>query len=181
MPNRFVRFYDEPRSFTSVADRKCKFSVQSIFLVKAQVYFLILDYSCFQKIGKLEIVSVLLTFWLFFEKCACSWLLDFFRLGSKRDLELSDLYRLSKEARSENLGNKLADAWKNQIHQAEKWNSMNKGKPRTPSLLRALSKVFFWQYAVIGLIAFFEECVLKYVAILVNLKNLHRKYKICVI
>lgn len=77
---------------------------------------------------------------------------------------MSDLYRLSKASRSENLGNSLAQAWKDQIRDAEKWNSVNKDKPRrNPSLLKALTKVFFWQFSVLGLIAFFEECILKYV------------------
>ncbi|ODN02105.1 Multidrug resistance-associated protein 4 [Orchesella cincta] len=91
-----------------------------------------------------------------------SWLLGFFRLGSKRDLELSDLYRLESENKSENLGNRLAKAWREEISGTEQWKSMNKAKnPKNPSLLKALVKVFFWQYAVLGLIAFFEECVLK--------------------
>ncbi|CAL8127054.1 unnamed protein product [Orchesella dallaii] len=100
----------------------------------------------------------------FLSRVFFSWLFTFFRLGSKRELELSDLYRLESENKSENLGNRLAKAWREEISGAEKWKSMTKVKnQKTPSLLRALVKVFFWQYAVLGLIAFFEECFLKIV------------------
>lgn len=88
--------------------------------------------------------------------------MDFFRLGSQRDLELSDLYRLEAENKSENLGNRLSEAWQEQIREAKKWNSMNKGKvQKTPSLLKALIKTYFWSYAGAGIIALIQECFLK--------------------
>jgi hypothetical protein len=90
-----------------------------------------------------------------------------FRLGYKRELELEDLYRVLPEDRSEHLGDKLCREWNRDVDRCEIFNKKlppGSTKTQTPSLLKALIKVFACNYAILGIFPFMEECVLKYVA-----------------
>jgi len=93
-----------------------------------------------------------------------SWLVPFFREGSKRDLQLEDLYRVSAGDKSKRLGDDLNAAWEKQMKKANLYNKSHRhGKTKTPSLHTAIVKVFFWRYMLLGFFAFFEECIIRYV------------------
>jgi hypothetical protein len=91
-----------------------------------------------------------------------SWLIKLFHLGSKRDLELNDLYRVPSADHSQSLGVSLEEAWKAQILQSEKKNETRSVENRVkPSLSKALIHVFGFEYAFLGIFAFVDECVIK--------------------
>ncbi|XP_063224515.1 ATP-binding cassette sub-family C member 4-like [Bacillus rossius redtenbacheri] len=63
------------------------------------------------------------------------WVLKIFRKGMKKELEVEDLFQPLKEHRSESLGDRLERTWKHEVK-----------NNRSPSLLRTISKNFFWTY-----------------------------------
>ena len=89
-----------------------------------------------------------------------------FHVGGQRDLELDDLYRVLPEDRSQSLGSQLENAWKKQLLRCEVSNkSSSSRKKKKPSLTKAIVKVFGLSYAFLGIFAFIDECVIKYVHI----------------
>uniref|UniRef100_A0A6P4E5B5 Probable multidrug resistance-associated protein lethal(2)03659 n=1 Tax=Drosophila rhopaloa TaxID=1041015 RepID=A0A6P4E5B5_DRORH len=67
--------------------------------------------------------------------------------GAKETLEAKDLYRTLKEHKSDTLGNKLCASWNRELKYCN-------GKP---NLLRALLRVFGWQFGFLGLALFLME------------------------
>ncbi len=74
--------------------------------------------------------------------------------GRKRELVQDDLYRALDSHKSSALGDKLSEAWSNELK-----NSKQNG--RKPSLLRAVLNVFKWQIVLLGLIAACIELILR--------------------
>ncbi|XP_017000087.2 probable multidrug resistance-associated protein lethal(2)03659 [Drosophila takahashii] len=70
---------------------------------------------------------------------------------SKAILGTKDVYRTLKEHKSDNLGNKIWASWKRELKNS-------KGKP---NLLRALLRVFGWQFGILGLVTFLVELGLR--------------------
>lgn len=74
--------------------------------------------------------------------------------GTKYSLQISDLYKTLYEDKSEFLGDKLEDNWRNECIRA-------KEKQTSPSLLRALIKTFIWRYMLYGLILLIQAIALR--------------------
>ncbi|XP_014296337.1 probable multidrug resistance-associated protein lethal(2)03659 [Microplitis demolitor] len=103
-----------------------------------------------------------------------SWVLKIFWEGYKRDLEITDLHRPLKEHKSSILGDKLAAAWDTEVQQYN-GNVKSKKEPdrsfstakvkhkkgKTPSLQRALIKVFGARIALYGVALAIMELVLR--------------------
>ena len=88
------------------------------------------------------------------------WMNDAFREGNKKELELTDLYKVLPTDRSEALGDKLTRAWKKQLEKCEKQNgNLDSTSKVEPSLGKAILTQFLSSYMLFGLFAFFEECV----------------------
>ncbi|XP_049951743.1 ATP-binding cassette sub-family C member 4-like isoform X1 [Schistocerca serialis cubense] len=85
-----------------------------------------------------------LTFW---------WMKDLFVLGSKKDLEVDDLYDTLDGDFSEDLGQKLEENWRKELASA------NKKEKKEPSLLKALYHTFVGQYMYQGVILAFNTFV----------------------
>ncbi|ODN02104.1 Multidrug resistance-associated protein 4 [Orchesella cincta] len=96
-----------------------------------------------------------------------SWVIPLFRKGYRKDLALTDIYRVIPEDETRKLADRLEAAWFEQIAQTEskssKKNANPKAKLRKPSLIKALVKVFGPRNSLLGLCALFEECVIKIV------------------
>ncbi|CAG0884511.1 unnamed protein product [Darwinula stevensoni] len=98
------------------------------------------------------------------------WLNPLMRLGSKRDLEIDDLFGVPREDESERLGDELQRQWEKELKKADvvdghidSWEMTKKDKREVkwPSFLKAIIKTFGGNYALIGILAFIEECVLR--------------------
>lgn len=95
--------------------------------------------------------------------------------GSSKELELDDIYRVLPEDESTVLGDKLEEAWKAELHdssyQYRKWDEDDRerllvnGKKR-PRFGRAIYRVFGFEYGLLGIVAIFDECVIKYVTVI---------------
>jgi len=72
-------------------------------------------------------------------------------LGWRRELDLSDLYRIDRDDESSRLGDNLGREWSKEIN----------GKKKKPSLLMAILRVFGPWYAFLGTFALIEECICK--------------------
>ncbi|XP_017777905.1 PREDICTED: probable multidrug resistance-associated protein lethal(2)03659 [Nicrophorus vespilloides] len=90
----------------------------------------------------------------FLSKLLFCWILPFFKIGLKRNLEVKDLFNTTRADLSEQLGNILERNWDNELKRA-------KEDKKRPSLMRALSKTFIRHYAVYGVIIFIESIILK--------------------
>ncbi|XP_069104134.1 ATP-binding cassette sub-family C member 4-like isoform X2 [Argopecten irradians] len=77
------------------------------------------------------------------------WLNPTFSAGYKRRLEVEDLYNVTKEDSSEELGNRLEREWEKEIKKQETGGE--------PSLLKALIRMFGVEYMLLGIIVFIEE------------------------
>lgn len=77
------------------------------------------------------------------------WLNPTFRTGYKRRLEIDDLFNVVKADSSEDLGNRLEREWERELKKTQ-----TGGKP---SLLKALVRMFGFQYMLLGIIVFVEE------------------------
>ncbi|XP_050307150.1 ATP-binding cassette sub-family C member 4-like [Anthonomus grandis grandis] len=75
-----------------------------------------------------------------------TWTIPLFYKGSKRKIQMTDLYKTLPSDRSERLGDKLEYYWNKQLKRSKE-KTLYK-----PSLLKALVKTFFWDYSVSGLI-----------------------------
>ncbi|XP_071552963.1 ATP-binding cassette sub-family C member 4-like isoform X4 [Panulirus ornatus] len=82
------------------------------------------------------------------------WILPLMRLGNKRSLEVSDLYHVQEQDASQGLGNKLQKNWDEEVE----WS---RAKGKKASYVKALIRCFGWEYACVGTLAAFEECVLR--------------------
>ncbi|XP_017022566.1 probable multidrug resistance-associated protein lethal(2)03659 [Drosophila kikkawai] len=80
----------------------------------------------------------LLTFW---------YTMPTFIRGLRHNLDSKDLYKTMKEHKSEPLGNKLYASWEREL----------KNSRGNPSLMRALLRVFGWQFGFFGLVLFLAE------------------------
>ncbi|CAG0881128.1 unnamed protein product [Darwinula stevensoni] len=98
------------------------------------------------------------------------WMNPLMWLGSSRDLELDDLFGVPQEDESETLGDKLQRQWEKELKKADildghldtgQMTKKEKQKIKTPSLLKAIIKTFGGKYALTGILAFIEECVLR--------------------
>ncbi|RZF40293.1 hypothetical protein LSTR_LSTR012596 [Laodelphax striatellus] len=83
-----------------------------------------------------------------------SWTFDMFRLGYKRDLEVTDLYATLKEHSSNNLGDKFEKKWNDEYSKATK-------RKKDPSLLKVLFSVFGGDIAFFGFFLLFIEVVVR--------------------
>ncbi|KAK0158239.1 hypothetical protein PV328_009270 [Microctonus aethiopoides] len=104
-----------------------------------------------------------------FSALTFTWVLKTFLLGYKRDLEVDDLSRPLKEHKSSIIGAKLSTAWENELERFnKKHGSSNKSenfgyykKRETPSLRRALIKVFGARIALYGIALAIMEILLR--------------------
>ncbi|KAG0716160.1 Multidrug resistance-associated protein 4 [Chionoecetes opilio] len=76
------------------------------------------------------------------------------RLGHKRSINEDDLYVVQSGDASSILGNRLQREWDKELEES-------KIKKRKASYVKALVRCFGWQFAAVGLLAAFEECVLR--------------------
>ncbi|XP_076312434.1 ATP-binding cassette sub-family C member 4-like isoform X1 [Tachypleus tridentatus] len=81
------------------------------------------------------------------------WVIPFFLKGSNKELEEEDLYNNCDSDSSERLGDILQREWNKEI------GKLKAGKK--PSLKKAVIRSFGWKYAVVAVLAFFEECVIR--------------------
>ncbi|XP_029164697.1 probable multidrug resistance-associated protein lethal(2)03659 [Nylanderia fulva] len=93
---------------------------------------------------KANIVSVLL-WW---------WTISLFKTGYRKDLEIEDLFDPLKVDESGLLGNRLENRWKIEVENSKKWK-------RKPSLLKAISRTFLWEYFLLGMITVLNEFVIR--------------------
>lgn len=103
------------------------------------------------------------------------WVLKIFWDGYKRELEIEDLSQPLKEHKSSLLGDSLAAAWdkevqlydtntkqKNEPGKSESNVKVKHKKSKTPSLQRALTKVFGTRIALYGVALAIQELVIRY-------------------
>ncbi|XP_008187158.1 probable multidrug resistance-associated protein lethal(2)03659 isoform X2 [Acyrthosiphon pisum] len=86
-----------------------------------------------------------------FENC---WMLNLFKIGQDRDLDETDLYTTLDDQVSSSLGDKLEKEWRLELTNAYSAN-------RTPSLPRALIKMFGYKYMFIGFIFAINDIIFK--------------------
>ncbi|XP_025192648.1 multidrug resistance-associated protein 4-like [Melanaphis sacchari] len=82
------------------------------------------------------------------------WIYKLFKTGNKRDLEVNDLYTTLNDHLSSALGSELEEKWKNELANAKKTN-------RSPSLTKALIKMFGVKFMLFGSLHLIIEIVLK--------------------
>uniref|UniRef100_A0A182Q5F7 Uncharacterized protein n=1 Tax=Anopheles farauti TaxID=69004 RepID=A0A182Q5F7_9DIPT len=82
------------------------------------------------------------------------WTLPIFFKGYKKELNTDDLYQPLREHKSDGLGNRLCEAWENELRQS-------RSKNRKPKLLRAGFRVFGWDIALLGLVLLALEMLFK--------------------
>lgn len=92
-----------------------------------------------------------------------SWIFPLLRTGTKKLLNLSDLYKPLKSDRSKCLAESLEKYWKDELIK-----SQHKGTK--PSLLRALVKTFIKSYSIYALLLFITMICLKWAFLNVKLK-----------
>ena len=80
--------------------------------------------------------------------------LPIFFKGSKRELELDDLYEPLNSHKSNTVGNKLCESWEQEVRQ-------KKAKNKDPSLLRAGLKVFGLEIGLLGILLLTMELLFK--------------------
>ncbi|XP_055606094.1 ATP-binding cassette sub-family C member 4-like [Uranotaenia lowii] len=83
----------------------------------------------------------ILTFW---------WTIDLFKKGYSKVLELQDLFRPLKKDQSDVLGDRLEKKWFEQ-----------KSGPGRPSLIKAIFKTFWWEYAILGFITVINDIFIR--------------------
>ncbi|XP_042212324.1 ATP-binding cassette sub-family C member 4-like isoform X2 [Homarus americanus] len=82
------------------------------------------------------------------------WILPLMRLGHSRPLEVQDLYRVQEQDASLGLGDRMQKSWDEEVERS-------KAKGKKASYVKAVIRVFGWEYARVGILAAFEECVLR--------------------
>lgn len=93
-----------------------------------------------------SLLSVL-TFW---------WTVDLFRKGSTKTLGLSDLYKPLEADHADKLGDQLERNWRSQLRKC-------KNKKSQPSLVKAIFRTFWKDWAMLSLITVFGEIILRIV------------------
>ncbi|XP_048764978.2 ATP-binding cassette sub-family C member 4-like isoform X2 [Ostrea edulis] len=78
------------------------------------------------------------------------WMNPIFKIGYKRRLEVDDMYNVTNEDSSEELGKKLEREWHIEVEKKEKEN-------KSPSLFKCILRIFGLHYALLGVIVFIEE------------------------
>ncbi|XP_030759733.1 multidrug resistance-associated protein 4-like [Sitophilus oryzae] len=91
----------------------------------------------------------------FLSKLFFIWTIPIFYIGTKRRIQLGDLYKTLCEDKSEGLGNKLEYNWDKEVERTK-----NKLSSK-PSLLRAVFRTFRWNYLVYGILIFIQHVVLR--------------------
>ncbi|XP_057653043.1 ATP-binding cassette sub-family C member 4-like [Diorhabda carinulata] len=81
------------------------------------------------------------------------WLIPLITKGSKQNLELGDLYKPLDRDKSKILTDKLEKNWKNEL-------TKSTAKGKTPSLLKAMTKTFYFEYMISGMVWGFSNIVL---------------------
>ncbi|KAL5236138.1 hypothetical protein ACI65C_003548 [Semiaphis heraclei] len=89
-----------------------------------------------------------------FEILTFGWLYKLFKTGEKRDLEVNDLYTTLNDHKSSSLGMELEETWKDELESSKKEN-------RSPSLIKALIKMFGVKFMVYGLLQLIVEIFLR--------------------
>ncbi|KAL6264110.1 hypothetical protein P5V15_004188 [Pogonomyrmex californicus] len=84
------------------------------------------------------------------------WLAGLFWYGKGYNLEMKNIYNVMPADKSEYLGNKLEENWKNEIHAAKK-------DSRKPKFFIALKKTFIWSFVHYGGWILFLSCILRVV------------------
>ncbi|KAI1287409.1 ATP-binding cassette sub-family C member 4 [Halotydeus destructor] len=84
-----------------------------------------------------------------FSKIYFLWILPLFSAGSKRDLNIEDLYKCSKNDTATLLNARLDREWEKEL------------KKDKPSLAKAIFRAFRWEFAKLNLIGFYEETILR--------------------
>ncbi|XP_046622405.1 ATP-binding cassette sub-family C member 4-like isoform X3 [Neodiprion virginianus] len=88
------------------------------------------------------------------------WTRQIFWKGAKHDLQTTDLYDPLKSDESEQLGNRLEREWIKELAKSEAKRTLNKDgekkRAKQPSLGRALTRVFWLPYMILGLFIFFR-------------------------
>ncbi|CAM6031929.1 unnamed protein product, partial [Sphagnum compactum] len=82
----------------------------------------------------------------FFSYIVFAWVIPVFIKGYKKELTNDDMYQPLKAHKSEMLGDKICEAWDNELRQC------SKDKEKKPSLLRAGLKVFGGEIAMLGVV-----------------------------
>ena len=85
-------------------------------------------------------------------------------MGSKKKLELDDIYRVLPCDSSGNLGNDLAQRWEKELRYCYEKNILQRPLEHrlTPSLGKILVQQFQKSYILLGLLACIEECFIRY-------------------
>ncbi|XP_062612836.1 ATP-binding cassette sub-family C member 4-like isoform X2 [Saccostrea cucullata] len=78
------------------------------------------------------------------------WMNPIFRKGYTRRLEVDDMFNVTNEDSSEDLGKKLEREWNIELAKSKKLD-------KSPSLSKCIVRIFGVQYALLGIIVFIEE------------------------
>lgn len=92
-----------------------------------------------------------------------SWIFPLLRVGTKKLLNLGDLYKPLKSDRSKCLAESLEKHWNDEL-----LKSQHKGSK--PSLLKALVKTFIKSYSIYALLLFITMICFKWIFFFINLK-----------
>ncbi|XP_054272057.1 probable multidrug resistance-associated protein lethal(2)03659 [Macrosteles quadrilineatus] len=87
-------------------------------------------------------------------RATVSWAISVFRKGSKKELQVEDLYAPLEEHRSGKLGDKLGRSWQREL-------DMSRHKSKKPSLVRALTRTFGPRMLLFGLIMVIGDVFLR--------------------
>ncbi|CAH0557997.1 unnamed protein product [Brassicogethes aeneus] len=107
----------------------------------------------------------------FFSKSLFIWMIRLFRKGSRKVLEVQDLYKTLPADQSDHLGDVLEGNWNEEIAKA-------KAKNKKPSLIRALAKTYLGKYMCWGVVIFIQFAIIRPVQpmILAELLKLFTSY-----
>ena len=87
------------------------------------------------------------------------WLNPFLSTGSKRNINREDLYKISSEAESQALGNKLEFEWNKELEKRQK--SYEVGALYNPNLTKAIIRAFLPGFLIWGISALFVDIVFR--------------------
>ncbi|GBP63231.1 hypothetical protein EVAR_56612_1 [Eumeta japonica] len=91
------------------------------------------------------------------------WTIKLFKVGSKKDLQIEDLFGPKTKDKSTSIGLELARHWNTEVNRCQKKISEDKDrdpkKQPKPSLFRALFFTFKWEFVFLGILGFFNEVI----------------------
>ncbi|GBP87177.1 Probable multidrug resistance-associated protein lethal(2)03659 [Eumeta japonica] len=91
------------------------------------------------------------------------WTIKLFKVGSKKDLQIEDLFGPKTKDKSTNIGLELTRHWNTEVSRCLKKINENKDrdpiKLPKPSLFRVLFFTFKWEFVFLGMLGFFNEVV----------------------